>query len=127
MLNIIIIIIHLQFITTNHVRLLYFLLFIKNSYGDLKQNQIIFSAYNSLEERRYYLPKKKFLKCKIKKENKKYTLTIPVSFGKINQINFDLIEEEKDIKNDNNKKKIYLTKELLNNLNNEINFFQAGR
>ena len=38
------------------------LIYVINSYGVLKQNQIIFSAYNSLKERRYYLPRRKFFK-----------------------------------------------------------------
>ena len=117
----------------------------KNSYDSLKQNQIIFSDYNTLEEMKKLLEniirqEDNFLKCKIKKEIKKYILTIPVSF--INQINFDLIEEEKDMKDlikrlliDNNKKteeikqlkkELSLTKELLNNLNNEINLFHGS-
>ena len=108
----------------------------KNSFDSLKQNQKIFSDYNTLEEIKKLLEniirqEDNFLKCKIKKEIKKYILTIPVSF--INQINFDLIEEEKDMKDlvkqlliDNNKKteeimqlkkELSLTKELLNNLN----------
>jgi len=115
----------------------------KNSYDFLKKNHKIFSDYNSLEEIKKFMEdniskEENILACKLKKENNKYILTIPVSFE---NIKFDLIEQEKDIKAlikqlliDNKKKteeiikikkEISLTKELLNNLNNEMNIFHG--
>lgn len=99
-----------------------------NSYKSLTQYQKIFLAYDSLEEIKELLESiigksSTNSKCKIRKEENQFILSIPASLGKIKELTFELKEKEKDLKElviqlikDNKKKNeeiIQLKKELL--------------
>ena len=118
----------------------------KNSFDSLKHNQKIFSIFDSLDDVKKLISdivtkKENYSKLRLKKEFNKYILIVPVSFGNINQITFELFQQEKNLKDvikqliiDNKKKEqeiikmkkeLSLAKELINNLKDEMDIFNG--